>query len=228
MENEKIVYIMKFMKREHIKTLKEGHAFYANLAGYYWGLEEGQGDKDEAIASAGPLEPTTCGIQVVKMVKGAENPIFCCYAVKENSVVGNGRIKIDKQMLQVFNDDDNVALLFKFEDFLSAVNSCDAVKCHGLVKYYDKYTKEMEWSVMTSAEDALLFKHKRFKYQNEYRIVFDDHVKGSLKLNSDGSVEYVFDNNLGRTYSFKKGLNTIRVCEIEDFEVFGNVAMLKR
>lgn len=202
------IYIIKFMKEQYISTLIDCQLFYANPAGYYWKCENGIGDKNEGLASSGPWEPIN-KIQIMSMYKGAETPIFCSYAVMKSDIQENC-IFVDRRIDNDFDKDNTMAVVMNYSSFLDAINSCEDVKNHGLVNYYDSFSVDME---LASKDNLNLFyKENKYSYQKEYRIIFNGSVKGVVK----SFYEYSFEKNCAKKYHFEKHIVPICICRLSN------------
>ena len=156
------------------------------------------------------------GIQVKNAFKGYDVPIFCCYCIEENDVKDN-TLLIKKRFIDEFLKDDNVALVFKYTDFLESIYSCDSVRYHGFVSYYKELTPELEIEMMTRNGKPLLYKSHEYSYQNEYRIAFKNSIKPQLKANESDGVLLSYSAEDGKPYSFMRALSPIAELSAKDF-----------
>lgn len=213
----KIIYIIKFFgKEDYAKEFLEDRVFYANPVGYFLNIEEGQGDKAEASIIDKPLDMVRNDIQVVDIKNGTYIPAFCCYIVRDTDIDGNRIVNIDRRNFNdFFKSGVGVAVVIPFNEFIEAVNTCKDVDKHDVVHYTKGITFNNTVDYSKDPLLAVFRKRDKYKYQNEYRIAFDDRIRGVVKPQGDG---FCIDfKGLAKRYHYEHGLNIIGKYSFDDF-----------
>lgn len=213
-------YIIKFFKEnDHEKDFLENEIFFTNPVGYYWDGENGQSDKNEASALGKPLEQVHNEYYVSEMKVGSGYRIFCCYAVYDEDISNGYIINIDGRCFDDFFDNpkEGIAVLVEWDEFETAIKSCNKIKKYEPVDYKEITSSDDELYYLTDETAAIFHKGCYYSYQKEFRIVFNDFAQGKVVLNEDKTGYKMSYADLSKKYNYNYCIKTAKKYRKEDF-----------
>lgn len=171
-------YLIKFIKEDYLQYfLTQG--LYMNAAAYYAVMEKHnkQADKYEGIATSSHL-----------MYKNRNRPVWCCTAIKEDSIKTNS-IKIDKRLFEDFFDNDlekGYIVLFEYKSFIEyfLANKDEYRSVYGCINYLP-YKNFKNCFISDDWSDCIFRKDISYSYQTEFRISIDkpcEEIVGEIEI----------------------------------------------
>lgn len=162
-------------------------------------------------------------IRVIDIKNGEGYPIFCSYCVKDEDVKGNNIIDIDARCISDFFSIDGIAVVFDMKEYMDIINSCDKVLAHGAIVYKDdELSFEDEVNYLSgNGLSCIMKKKKQYSYQKEYRVVFDDWIKGNI-VPYEKSVRMVYYSDQAKRYNYYSEAKPIGLFEKTDFVKVSN------
>lgn len=166
-----IKYVAKFVsKEEYADQLLQGQ-LYMRPAKFFRDLERekgaGQGDAHE-----GEIFPDFA------MFKNIYYPIYCLYTITQEDIV-DGKVVIDKQVVEDFGCEDGFVVIIDFEKFdeeLHHAETEDGGLLGSKVKYGQISRDLIEFLIKSDTPESLRIKKDRFKHQKEYRIILEKNL----------------------------------------------------
>ena len=194
MENQKIKYLVKFVKEEaHAKSLQDGNIFMrpalAFIKLYYdeYFQENKTYDKDSfwdyASKNKGFIGDCREGLidEYTDIRANISVPIFSLTYIDNSQIVND---EIDKKIIfseeiisEFKNSNYKYIVLIKFDDFIENINKSKDVNGinnfygYGKINYHLRDTTEIRDLCFRFYGESLYFKHPLFSYQQEFFLI---------------------------------------------------------
>lgn len=201
MKKDEVLFFVKFGKREHLKALANGKAYFSNADTFITQekeqLKRGQGDMLEgrilintsnALIKDNEMDEvfniTSPAAYIIDFDRVKEMPVFCLtagfiedcqyYYSDDEYMIRFTKDKAET-IKEHFEDADSALLIETPQDFISSITNSFEEKCHAnLIKYYDM-------SILTT---------DRLEYLQGEPISFDK--KQTLSISSDNIYRYLY------------------------------------